>query len=105
MRLPEHWRKQMATSRIQRFARTNIDGMRIFAPYFHIVVTTDEGVSFRHFHRFEGVHSYTDSDGNRILESRVGEAVRRAEALKARIDAAIERDGVYGLDRTYWDQI
>lgn len=81
------------------------DGVPVLHPAYHVIVITDEGTQFRHFYRFEGWSAYEDSDGNSIVVRREREARARAAKLAARIEAAIERDGIYGLDRQYWEAI
>lgn len=97
----------MTTTRIQRFTQpfSLHDGSEVFNPFYHIVVTTDEGTTFLHFYRFEGWQTYVDSDGATVVVRRISEALKRASDLKDRIDHAIEREGIYGLDSQYWQII
>lgn len=99
--------RHMATAEIKAFATpiATADGGHLTFSTYHVVVTTDDGVKFRHFAGFKGWSETTDIDGNTIIVRKVKPAVERVLKLKARIDAALEENDIYGLNRAYWDII
>lgn len=78
------------------------DGQEIIGESFYVVATYPSGRRIRHNQSFPGIipEGYTD-DGDRAFNYRGEEAKAEAEALRARIEAAVLQGRA--LDMAHWD--